>query len=593
MRFFLFLCSLAGTTCLFPCVLFATTIVPYANLGEATANSECVLLARAISYHETADGPNIFKQTRFEVLEAVKGDLTPGGLFELRPMSHRTGDFDIDIAGDFDPALDKEYLLFLRQNDDVWAPVMLSYYVFAQIVVGGDEFLVPIAGDGLEVVAAPGAPLFEPLAVYQSDLLLQNLLQHKPGKAWDGSIGRSALTASDLQALDRAIPVGCDFMLGTSNYLARWQNAAVPVYYDDTNVPTGWVAYFNTVLGALTSNYTGIAPSNAGTTSYTPDCTGGAQGGNFISFMDSNLGGAQATLIIFDDPCGQMAALINCGGVLAFGGTYTSSNITHTFDGQTWRNARYGYVVINDGVLPDCWPGSDFERMLSHELTHVYRMDHLDPATYPNQNMNPACCNAINTKDRECMNYAYPLSLPVELSFYEAQLLGKERVALKWTTQTEKDNAYFTVQRSVDGISFETVAELPGLGNPTGGNYAWIDEHPQPGLNYYLLSQTDFDGRKTHLGIKSVEVLSGQSIVRVIPNPVADASLKFRVDLPRAFDGFMQVVDKDGKVVFSTALSAEKGSTMSQYMLPGLISGVYTVHLYDGREQFCARFTKK
>ncbi len=595
MRFFRCLSVLFGVVCPFSFYLLATTIVPYANLGEATANSESVVLARAVNYQNTPDGPNVFRETRFEVIETVKGVLAPGDLFPVRPMSHRAGNFDIDIAGDFEPALGKEYLLFLRNKGGSWSTVMLFYYVFEQITLGDDEFLVPAGGHGLELVQAPGAPRTEPLAVYQSDLLLQNLLHHhlKPGSSWDGSIGRSALQAGDFHALDRAIPVGCDFMLGTSNFLARWENAVLPVYYDDTNVPAGWTAYFTSILNALTANYTGIGPSNAGSTAYVPTCSGGAQGGNFISYMDANLGGPQAALIIFDDPCDQMAPLTNCSGVLAFGGTYTSSSFTHIFDGQTWRNARYGYVVINDGVLPDCWPGSDFEQLVSHELTHVYRMDHLDAGTYPDQNMNPTCCNAINTKDRECMNYAYPGGLPVELSSFDAWLLEKDRVELTWVTETEKDNAHFTVQRSNDGISFETLAQIPGLGKPTGGLYAWIDERPQPGLNYYLLSQTDLDGSKAHLGIKSVEVPSGHPIVRIIPNPVAGETLQFRVDLPWAFDGFMQVLDKDGKIVFSTSLSVEKGHFTLQQQLGGVLPGVYTLRLYDARQHICARFTKK
>jgi len=574
--------------------LLATTIVPYANLGEATANSESVVLARAISYGETADGDNIFKDTRFEVIETVKGVLAPNELFQVRPMSHRSGDFDIDIAGDFEPALDKEYLLFLRKKGAVWVPVMLSYYVFEQILIGADEFLVPVGGHGIEAVAAPGAPMFEPLAVYQADLLLQNLLQYsgKTGIPWDGSIGRSGLQATDIQALDRVIPTGCDFMLGNSTFLSRWQNAAIPVYYDDTNVPAGWDAYFASILGAMTSNYTGITPSNAGATSYVPSCSGGAGGGNFISYCNSNLGGPQCALIIFDDPCNEIAALVNCGGVLAFGGSYSSSS-THTFDGQTWRDALYGYLVINDGVLPNCWPGSDFERLVTHELTHVYRMDHLDAALYPNQNMNPSCCNAINTKDMECMNYAYPGSLPVALSSFEARLLGNERVELKWVTQTEKNNANFTVQRSTDGLTFEKLAELPGTNATTGGTYAWIDEHPQPGVNYYLLSQTDFDGSTAHLGIKSVEVPSANPIVHIIPNPVEAETLRLRVDLPSAFEGIMQVLDKDGRIISSTTLSLEQGSTWVQQPLNGLLSGVYTLRLYDARQQFYARFTKK
>ncbi len=593
MRFLHLPLALLGLICLFPYFLLATTIVPYANLGEATANSESVVLARAISHVESADGSNIYKETRFEVLETVKGTLVPSQLFQVRPMSHRSGEYDIDIAGDFEPTMGKEYLLFLRKKGDTWTPVMLSYYVFEQIVIGTDEFLAPVGGHGIEVAAAPGMPKSEPLAVYQTDLLLQNLLQYSlaPNTVWDGSIGRTGLHTNDIQVLDRTVPTGCDFMLGNSSVLARWQNAAIPIYYDDTNVPAGWDSYFASILGAMTSNYTGIAPSNAGPTSYVPTCTGGAGGGNFLSYCNANLGGPQCALIIFDDPCNEIAPLVNCGGVLAFGGSYSSSN-THTFDGVAWQNASYGYLVVNDGV-PTCWPGSDFEQMLTHELTHVYRMDHLDAGNYPNQNMNPFCCQAINTKDIECMNYAYPGSLPVELSAFEARLLGKEKVELTWVTQTEKDNAHFTIQRSADGLQFEKMVEMPGTNTTTGGTYAWTDEHPQPCVNYYLLSQTDFDGSMVHLGIKSVDVTSSKPVLRIIPNPVEAETLRMRVDLPAAFDGFMQVLDKDGRIISSTSLSMEQGSTWVQQPLNGLLSGVYTIRLYDARQQFCARFTKK
>jgi len=48
-----------------------------------------------------------------------------------------------------------------------------------------------------------------------------------------------------------------------------------------------------------------------------------------------------------------------------------------------------------------------------------------------------------------------PVILPVGLTDFEALVLNNNAVQLKWTTETETNNDFFTVQRSKDGIDFE------------------------------------------------------------------------------------------------------------------------------------------
>jgi hypothetical protein len=471
----------------------------------------------------------------------------------------------------------------------------MSYYVFEQLFIGNDEFLAPIGGEGFEVLNNPAGLKFEPLAVYQATPLRQNLARRElaPHSAWDGSVGRTALRLEDFAASDRTVPDGCDFMLGTSSTLARWQDATVPIYYDDTNVPANWTGTFNTIVSVLSSNYSGILPSNAGPTSYVPDCSPGqgAQGGTFITYCNNNLGGAQCAMIMFDDPCSQIPDLQSCSGILALGGSY-SGTTTHVYDGMDWRGARYGYVIVNNGV-PDCWTGSDFEQMLTHELTHVYRMDHLDDVLFPLQNMNPICCNAINTKDIECMDYAYSVSLPVELTHFNARANSQATVDLSWATASEKDNDFFTVDRSADGIQFEKVQQVPAKNSVLGAPYSCRDEQPLPGLSYYRLSQTDFDGTTRYLSIKTVTVAGGGTEIHIVPNPVVEQTLRFRLDLSLDFDGRLEVLNTRGEVVSVRSLSLEKGSTWMTQPLDGLTAGVYALRLGDGRQQWTARFTKK
>lgn len=573
--------------------VFSTSIIPFHDLAETTANSECVVMAKAEGHESNQWGSSLFRDTRLVVTEQIKGVLGVGQPFLLRPMSFKDGDFDVDISGDFEPTIGKTYLLFMSRSGDVWKPMMLSYYVFEQFFVGTDEYLVPISGEGIEALSMGGGITWEPLAVYRQDALLQNLSQHHllPSTPWDGSIGRSPMRAEDFIALDRTAPTGCDFMLGSSTYLCRWSNPTIPIFHDDTNVPADWTTDFAAVLSAFNSNYTGISPSDAGPVSYTPSCSGGAQGGNFTSFCNNNLGGTQCTLVIFDDPCNQIANLTNCGGVLAVGGSYALSS-THTFDGQTWNDAAWGFVIVNNGV-PACWPGVSYQRMLTHELTHMYRMDHLDATSYPGQNMNPSCCNAINIKDKECMNYAYVSSMPVELVSFDAQVSGTQTVQLKWVTQAERDNAHFTVERSSDGVNFEKIKEVAGRNAITGGTYEWVDQHPISGVNYYMLSQTDRDGTMQHLSIKTVRLTASEPALFIAPNPVAGDVLHYRVDLPDNFDGAIEAFDVAGKVLFFSELSLEKGSYSFDKAIEQLSPGIYSLRLSGAQQQWTQRFVKK
>ncbi len=392
----------------------ATSIIPFRHLGEAARLSDAAVLATAEDNFETPSGDHVYFDCKFRVTNRVKGDILPGEPFVVRQQSHRTGDFRADFAGDFAPEKGKTYLIFLKDAGDYWKPVAMTYYIFEVKKTGDDSFLVPLPESfAIELVPRPDGVQPEPAGVYRLGEMLHILQQYLDGvtSAWDASSALTSLTPDDFPQ-ERTLPTGCIFDLGSG--LSRWQNAAVNVYYDDTNAPAGFSGTLDNILSALNTNYTGIDPVNSGQVSFTPDCSDGTvTGTDFTSFLAS-LNGNQTTLILFDDPCNQIPNLSGCVGTLAIGGGYSSST-THVYKGDTWKNALWGYVVVNNGT-PACLTASEYEIMLTHELTHTYRMAHLNAATYPNQNMNPVCCNPINTKDIECMNYTYDIALPVQLT---------------------------------------------------------------------------------------------------------------------------------------------------------------------------------
>jgi hypothetical protein len=94
-----------------------------------------------------------------------------------------------------------------------------------------------------------------------------------------------------------------------------------------------------------------------------------------------------------------------------------------------------------------------------------------------------------NVSKLTCLN----ILMPIELLNFEAKLNGKV-VDLFWSTASEVNNDYFTVERSKNGIVFEKVLEIDGAGNSASTlSYSTIDKNPFTGISYYRLKQTDFN----------------------------------------------------------------------------------------------------
>lgn len=111
-------------------------------------------------------------------------------------------------------------------------------------------------------------------------------------------------------------------------------------------------------------------------------------------------------------------------------------------------------------------------------------------------------------------------ALPIELVDFSALLKDSRTVDLAWQTASEKDNDFFTIERSVDGENWVAIQEIDGAGNSTTMlNYTTTDIVSEKGIFYYRLKQTDFDGAYTYSDIQAVVVNQSASEMNVYPNP--------------------------------------------------------------------------
>ena len=93
------------------------------------------------------------------------------------------------------------------------------------------------------------------------------------------------------------------------------------------------------------------------------------------------------------------------------------------------------------------------------------------------------------------LELAFDIPLSVEFGNFEATIDGDD-VLIKWSTYNATNDATYEVQRSVDGINFQTleVVAAEGLVDATS-TYSNRDQNPMRGANYYRLKIVDKAGQ--------------------------------------------------------------------------------------------------
>ena len=172
--------------------------------------------------------------------------------------------------------------------------------------------------------------------------------------------------------------------------------------------------------------------------------------------------------------------------------------------------------------------------------------------------------------------------LPITLVSFTARAEGSI-VRLDWTTASERNNDFFTIERSADGIEFQPILNVDGAGDSyITRHYTDHDRRPLQGINYYRLRQTDLDGTST---------LS--DVVSVLMKPTGQHLVVFgSADLIQAVhdmgaESRYEILDMTGRLVLS-GTSSQEGR--SEIPASGLIRGAYIFRITEGDRSESVRF---
>jgi hypothetical protein len=151
-------------------------------------------------------------------------------------------------------------------------------------------------------------------------------------------------------------------------------------------------------------------------------------------------------------------------------------------------------------------------------------------------------------------------SLPIKLVSFTGTNI-EEGVLLNWSTATEENNNYFTVERSSDAKEWNALAEINGAGTTNSvQNYTYTDAQAAAGINYYRIKQTDVNGVFTYSSAIKVGNIANDISTSVYPNPATPGSdVTVKISTTDAQEMEIQIFNQYGQVVKSYSVPAGNG----------------------------------
>ncbi|MBB3700632.1 T9SS type A sorting domain-containing protein [Flammeovirga yaeyamensis] len=163
--------------------------------------------------------------------------------------------------------------------------------------------------------------------------------------------------------------------------------------------------------------------------------------------------------------------------------------------------------------------------------------------------------------------------LPVTMGDFKVTKNNAD-VTLYWSTYTELNNDYFSIERSIDGKQWKEIGKLKGYGNSNHEiEYEFIDEQPYLGTAYYRLKQVDFDGQFEYFGPLKVSDFDQTDVV-IYPNPNNGS---FYVTLHEEDIQYLKIFDGMGKEIHYSIY--KKTDKLVQVVFQEHVKGMYYLKL--------------
>ncbi len=162
----------------------------------------------------------------------------------------------------------------------------------------------------------------------------------------------------------------------------------------------------------------------------------------------------------------------------------------------------------------------------------------------------------------------------------------KQNNVLRWSTITEINNDYFTIERSPNGDDWTVAGMVTGAGNSsTLINYTLTDRAQNDETTYYRLKQTDYNGSYHYESIIGVNKCdkNGSDQLILFPNP-SKGKFELRFNGNPEEIKSINIFNSMGQNIFSSDYYE------SMFDISNQVPGLYFIHVQQNEELIIMKF---
>ncbi len=174
--------------------------------------------------------------------------------------------------------------------------------------------------------------------------------------------------------------------------------------------------------------------------------------------------------------------------------------------------------------------------------------------------------------------YVYETPLPIELLSFNV-ICTQTGVLIKWTTASETNNNFFTVEKSTDLMNWKIVSTISASFNSNEiKSYTIEDQYIKPNeLTYYRLKQTDFDGNFKYFDAYSILCNLPNITLDIIGVNISEQNVNIMIKT----NGFAPIeiclYDIYGKRLSCKTMNPTKGANIVTLNNINLSQGIYLI----------------
>ena len=121
-------------------------------------------------------------------------------------------------------------------------------------------------------------------------------------------------------------------------------------------------------------------------------------------------------------------------------------------------------------------------------------------------------------------------------------------------------------------------------------NYAFTDNNPLKGINYYRLRMIDLDNTSKLSAVRSVRN-DGTADIAIYPNPVKD-KLNVTINAENADVAQITINDINGRIIYTANKVITQGENIIPVVVNNAASGTYMIKIKLSNELIIRKFNK-